>query len=44
MDLVGPHMAAMRVERRHFYRAEGGLKPIIPLFPTILHPVLQLEA
>jgi hypothetical protein len=44
MDLVGLHMAAMRLERRHFYRAESGLKPIILLFSTILHPVLQLKA
>jgi hypothetical protein len=44
MDLVGPRMAAMRVERRHFYRAESGLKPILLLFTTILHPVLQLKA
>jgi hypothetical protein len=44
MDLVGPRMDTMRVERRHFYRAESGLKLIILLFPTILHPVLQLKA
>jgi hypothetical protein len=44
MGFVGPRMAAMRVEQRHFYRAESGLKPVILLFPTILHPVLQLKA